>query len=357
MKESFMNRIAAAFACFLLAAIPGPPSAAQQPGTGDPAGCLPAAITRLTWFGEQPDWRPDGQRVLFVGKVFGEVYEYELSTGRIFPCSDHFRHRGFTSAKYLINGDILLSGPGEEFNRLDPDARQHAREVCTFSVLDKSITGPPTPLGAFCQEMPAVSRRQLRIAWTHGGPGTRQDRISIGDIVYQGGVPALANVRQILQSADFPANERPSPWIETQNFLPPDDGKLTVTAYEINGTANTETFVFDILTRELKNVSRSPGTYDECEGIFPDGKFTLIERSEHDGNHWPLNDLYKLALDGSGGVERLTRFTDYAGYKGTQGVISEDGRFMVFQIGKSGTESGQGFGLFLMDLNKAREAE
>jgi hypothetical protein len=327
-----------------------PVALVAQPRASSPADALPPHISRITWFGEQPEWRPDGKRILFVSKVFGDVYEYELATRRIYPITDHFTHFGFTSAKYLSNGDILLSGPKEGFNRTDPDARQHAREICYLSVLDKSLTRPPTPLGVLCQEMPAVSRRQLRVAWTHGAPGTRQDRISMGDIVYTNGVPALANVRQVLASSDFPANERPAPWIETQNFVPPDDRQLTVTAYEVNGTANTETYLFDLTTRELKNLTHSPDHYDEAEGVFPDGKYTLIERTEHRGNHWPLCDTYKLALDGSGRVERLTHFSDVPGYKGTQGAVSEDGRFMVFQIGRSGTESGQGFGLFLFDI-------
>ncbi len=329
-------------------------AADKKPKEGSPADHLPLHIKQLTSFGEQPEWRQDGRRVLFLGKVFGDVYEYELTTGRIIPCTDHFKHCGFTSAKYLSNGDILLSGPKEEFDRLDPAARQHAREVCLLSVLDKKLTKPPVPLKATCQEMPAVSRKQLRIAWTHGSENTRQDRIDTGDIVYKDGVPELTNVKQVLQVSDFPEKDRPKAWIETQNFVAPDDKQLTITAYEMNGSADTEVYLFDLEKHELKNVSKSPDTYDEVEGIFPDGKFTLVERSPHQGNHWPLNDLYKLALDGTGKVERLTYFTDFLNYKGTQGVISEDGKWMVFQLGKKESESGQGFGFFLYDLDRAK---
>jgi hypothetical protein len=31
-------------------------------------------------------------------------------------------------------------------------------------------------------------------------------------------------------------------------------------------------------------------------------------------------------------------------------VVSDDGRHVVFTLGKSGMEAGQGFGLFLLDL-------
>lgn len=317
--------------------------------TGSPADHLPPHITRLTWFGERPDWSHDGKRVVFLGKVFGDVYEYELATGRITPCSDHFRHYGFTRAQYLSNGDVLLSGPVADYDRMNKEARQAARSACFLWVLDKSFTKPPVPLGVRCDEGPAVSRTRQRIAWTHG----RQDHISVGDIVYENGTPKLENVQPVLEVKDFPSENRPQRWIETQSFVPPADKQLTVTAYEMNGTGDTETFVFDLETKALTNITKSPDTYDEAEGIFPDGKFTTVERVEHRGNHWPLPDTWKVALDGSGKAERLTHFNDFAGYKGTQGIVSDNGKFMIFQIGKANTEAGQGFGFFLYDFEKA----
>ncbi len=327
---------------------------AADPKTGSPADDLPPHIRRLSWFGERPDWSPDGKRLVFLGKVFGEVYEYELATGRITPCSDHFRHHGFTRAQYLSNGDLLLSGPIAEYDRLDNVSRQQARSNCYLFVLDRHLTKPPVSLGVRCDEGPAVSRSRLRVAWTHGP----QDRISIGDIVYENGTPRLANIQQVLEVKDFPADRRPQRWIETQSFVPPEDRLLTVTAYELNGTADTETYLLNLDTHALTNLTRSPDTYDECEGVFPDGKFTTVERAPHHGEHWVPCDLYKVALDGTGSSQRLTRFTDYPGYKGTQGVVSDDGRFLAFQLGRSktaagATEAGQGFGFFLFDLTKA----
>jgi hypothetical protein len=63
--------------------------------------------------------------------------------------------------------------------------------------------------------------------------------------------------------------------------------------------------------------------------------------------------LYRLALDGSGKNERLTFFADYPGWKAAEAVISDDGRFMLFQNGRAGMESGQGFGIYLYDFAKA----
>ena len=60
-----------------------------------------------------------------------------------------------------------------------------------------------------------------------------------------------------------------------------------------------------------------------------------------------------MKLDGSGEMQRLTYFTVYKGYKANQGVISDDGKYLSFQIGKDNTEPGVGFGFLIMDLQEA----
>ena len=106
----------------------------------------------------------------------------------------------------------------------------------------------------------------------------------------------------------------------------------------------TPVFTYNFLGLELYQV--------EGTRASPDGKHTLVERAEHRGNHWPLIDAWKLSLDGSGKAERLTYFTDFKGYKAGEPVVSEDGKLMAFTLGKDGMEAGQGFGLFLMRLEK-----
>ena len=335
------------FACVLFMTTSAARLLAQQK-TGSPADNLPKNIRQVTFFGERPDWSHDGKRILFLSKVFGDVYELELATGQIRPCTDHFVHYGFTRALYLSNGDILLSGPTETFDRMDKDSRQRARSSSYLSVLKKSMANKPIPLGVHCDEGPAVSRHRLKIAWTHG----LQDRISTGEIEYVDGVPKLVNADMVLTREDFPEAMRPHRWIETQNFVPPGDDQLTVTGYEVNNTANSEAFLFDLKTRTLVNVSRSPDHYEEVEGVFPDGKHTLVEKAEHRGNHWPLIDAWKLSLDGSGDSERLTFFTEYKGYKGGEPTVSDDGRYLAFTLGKSGMEAGQGFGIFVLDMGQ-----
>ena len=323
-------------------------NAMAQLRDGNPAEHLPANIRQVTFFGERPDWSHDGQRILFLSKIFGDVYELELSTGLIRPCTDHFKHHGFTRALYLSNGDILLSGPVETFDRIDPVARRKARSSSFLSVLHKSLKHAPVPLDVHCDEGPAVSRGQLKIAWTHG----LQDRVSLGEIVYDAGIPKLVNRRVILTREDFPESMRPYRWIETQNFVSPTDEQLTITGYEINNTANSEAFLLNLNDGSLVNISQTPEAYEEVEGIFPDGKFTLVERADHKGNHWPLIDAWKLALDGSGNSERLTFFTEFKGYKAGEPTVSPDGRHIAFTLGKIRMEAGQGFGIFVLDLEK-----
>src|SRR5262249_13727154 len=74
---------------------------------------------RLTDFGERADWSHDGERILFVEKTFGDVYEVHLKTKRLRLLTGHYPHLGYTRALYLANGDILLSGP-ERFDPRDP---------------------------------------------------------------------------------------------------------------------------------------------------------------------------------------------------------------------------------------------
>ena len=64
-------------------------------------------------------------------------------------------------------------------------------------------------------------------------------------------------------------------------------------------------------------------------------------------------DIWKLALDGSGKMERLTYFNFYPGFKASNPVVSDDGKYMAFQMAKVGDPAGVGRGIFLYDFTKA----
>ena len=60
-------------------------------------------------------------------------------------------------------------------------------------------------------------------------------------------------------------------------------------------------------------------------------------------------------ISGSGTLGRLTYFSDYKGYKSSNPVISDDGRFMAFQLAKASDLAGIGYGIFIMDLQMAEK--
>ena len=62
--------------------------------------------------------------------------------------------------------------------------------------------------------------------------------------------------------------------------------------------------------------------------------------------------ILTMKLDGSRAYERLTYFSDYPGYKASNPVVSDDGRFIAFQLAKSSEAAGVGHGLFILDLDK-----
>src|SRR2546423_8215476 len=326
--------------------------AAENSGQS-PADHLPPHITQVTWFGERADWSHDGKRILFVEKTFGDVYELELSTKIIRAMTHHYPHYGYTRALYLADGNILLSGP-ETFDAKHP---RDARTQCFLSVLDKSLSRSAAPLGTKCSEGPAVSRKRMHIAWTHiaaeypdemPAGGSRMQEADV--VIDEHGNAKLANQRVIVESSQLPFKCT----METQNFRPPDEKELTFSAYGHNGT---DVCGIDLTTKKVTNYSNAPNQYDEPEGIFPDGQSTLVEcdRQNHKGSGYI--ELWKLSLDGSGKLERLTFFSDTPGYKASNGVISDDGKFLAFQLAKAREAAGVGHGIFVYDFEKAQNAK
>jgi Tol biopolymer transport system component len=338
------------FAVATLTALAPCASLAAQPAVGDsPAEHLPTNIKRLTYFGERPDWSHDGRKLVFLSKAFGDVMEFDLATSAIRNLTAFYPHHGYVRAMYLSNGDILLSGP-EQFDPKKPD---EARRSSYLYVLDRSVTEPPLPLDARCNEGPAVSRKRLHIAWTEWSASSEtqppsRSQIFEADVVYENGRPRLANRRPVIDNAalPFPCT------IETQSFRPRDDKELTFSAYDPSGSS-ADVCIVDLLTKKVTNLTHSPDVYDEPEGMFPDGESTLVECDQQNRQGPSHIDIWRLALDGRGAYERLTHFSDYPGYKASNPVVSNDGRAFAFQMGRTGDAAGVGHGIFLYEF--ARE--
>lgn len=303
---------------------------------------LPPHIRRLTHFGQRADFSHDGRRILFLEKTFGDVYEVEMETGIIRAMTHRYYHEGYTRALYLANGDILLSG-ARKFDAADPLASRSEKNAELW-VLKKDISGPPTPLWEKCSEGPAVSRRRMHIVWTQRGA------FYSADIVYTEGKPGLVNKRKVLDKRDLPFESG----LETQNLRPPDEKELIFSAYGYQGT---EVCGLDLQTGKVVNYSKAPNQYDEPEGIFPDGGHTLVECDKHNRKGSQYIDLYKLALDGSGRTERMTFFSDYPGYKASNPVVSDDSRFIAFQVAKTGDMAGVGRGILIFDIEAYKRSK
>ncbi len=333
-----------------LLTVPRLGAAEANPGES-PADHLPPHIMQLTWFGERADWSHDGKRILFLSKTFGDAMEIELTTKRIRNLTAHYPHCGYTRALYLANGDILLSGP----QSFDSKRAGEARVQCWLYVLDKSGAKAAQSLGSKCSEGPAVSRKRMHIAWTHVAaeypdempPGS--SRMQEADIVFEDGKVKLVNQKLIIDSRDLPFRCT----METQNFRPPDEKELTFSAYGYQGT---DVMGIDLVTKKVTNYSNSPGQYDEPEGIYPDGQYTLVECDKQNLKGANHVDLWKLKLDGSSQYERLTWFSDYPGYKASNPVVSDDGKFIAFQMAQSRDAAGVGHGIFIYDIERAKQA-
>jgi Tol biopolymer transport system component len=63
-------------------------------------------------------------------------------------------------------------------------------------------------------------------------------------------------------------------------------------------------------------------------------------------------DLYKLRLDNSGSWERITYFNENGVFKATNPVISDDGKFIAFQVSRSDEVAGIGHGIYILDIEK-----
>ncbi|UCC22414.1 MAG: hypothetical protein JSW23_11655 [Planctomycetota bacterium] len=305
---------------------------------------LPGYIWQVTHFGQRADFSHDGKRILFIEKTFGDVYEVEIATKIIQPVTHHYYHEGYVRALYLANGDILLSG-ARKFDAEDPVPSR--KKYAELWVLKKDLSEPPVALGEYCYEGPAVSRKNMRIAWTTGGT-TPDATFYVGDIVYENSKPKLANKKKIAAKPNLDIMKYD---IETQNLRPPEEKEIIFSAYGDEYKV-CEVAGIEIETGKVVNYSKAPERYDEPEGIFPDGKHTLVECDKHNLKGTSYIDIYKLALDGSGRTERLTFFADYPGYKSSNPVVSDDGRYMAFQYAKKGDWAGVGRGILIFDLEK-----
>jgi hypothetical protein len=329
----------------VLGGVVSAPMRAQGPAReGNPEDHLPPHITHLTWFGERASWSPDGRRLAFMSKSFGDAFEIDLAT-RAIRLLTHYPHAGFLRVQYLPNGDYFLIG-GRTF--IDVNAtRARDQEMWVlphgFKPGDRAL-----PLDHRISEGVAISRRVPRIAWsnTHGQYPEQlaegESVIYTADIVYTDGRPSLANKKQVIRA------KAPACTLEAQDFRR-DDTELIYTCYR---GQFADVLGIELATGRITTYRKLDGEYNEVEGIFPDGRHALVESSReqarHDASHI---DLWTLRLEpNSTDFVRTTRWGDYAGFKASNPVVAPDGRSFAFQSARSTDAAGVGYGLFLYSL-------
>jgi len=311
---------------------------------GSPIDNLPANIQVLTTFGERADFSPDNKRVAFMTKSFGDAMVIDLETRRLKCLTCNVPAAAFLRVMHLSTGDYILIGP-EKFTDIHT-SRERDNELWFLS---KQPGSKPVRFNEKMSEGMAISKKSMKIAYSqlHAQyPDIKEgaSRIIVADIDLSSGIPKIVNKKIVYESADSTCT------LEAQDFFD-NDTKMTFICYEPAHMASVMTM--DLNTRQIVNHSQKPNTYNECEGIFPDGKYTCVEADRQcdqlGGRRGPWNiDIWKLKLDGTGkDFVRLTHFNDYEGGKASNPVVSTDGKLMAFQFANTTDPAGVGYGLLL----------
>ena len=316
----------------------------DQRRAGNPLDHLPSNIETLTHFGERADISPDNKRIAFMAKSFGDAMVIDLETRTIRCLTCNLPAAAFLRVMHLVTGDYILIGP-EKFEDINV-SRSRDNELWFLS---KERGSKPIRLGQRMSEGAAISKKSLKIAFAQVAAQTsdlapQASRLVVADLNLSDGTLKLGNKKTVYDSRDR------SCVLEAQDFYD-NDSKLTFTCYEPRGMASV--MGIDLNTGQVTNFSKAPGTYNEAEGIFPDGKYTCVESDRQcqslGGTRGSGNiDIWKLKLDGTGkDFVRLTYFNDYEGGKASNPVVSTDGRFMAFQSARTDDPAGVGYGILL----------
>jgi len=335
--------------------------------TGSPLDELPPhiSVVRLPAEIANPSrlsWSPDGTRLVMLDALIGNVWEYDLATGKAVQLTGDPHLSGVLRADYLPNGDLVLCAPPDR-NPANPAGDRIRGEL--WLMQQPLGQRPLVRLGAPCWEGVAVTRTagSTRIAWTESNVdftspdawartiAVAKSHLFVGRIDYTDPArPVLADRRDVLD-----ATQVPDRLIETQDFRGSGsqggvDNELVFSSYGYRGS---EVLSVNLQTGAIVDYSLSP-FWEEAEGVEPAGRWELVERNRPSpadvGAKGETTDLWRLTLDGTATWDRLTYFTPYAGFGAGNPVVAPDGSRFVFQLDREGAEPGDSFGLLLFDL-------
>jgi hypothetical protein len=315
--------------------------AGPTPKVGSPEDNLPPHITQLTGFGERASWSPDGRRIAFMSKSFGDAFVVDVQT-RLTRLLTHYPHAGYLRVQYLANGDYFLIGA-----RTFTDVRTTRARDQEMWILPADGR-QPIALDHKISEGVAISRRAPLIAWsnTHG---QYPDLLAPGEsVIYTARIVNEGESRRLVDKTEILRARSPECTLEAQDFRK-DDTELVYTCYR---SPFADVFGIDLRSRAVTTYRSLKGEYNEVEGIYPSGEYALVESSRdqvsHDSNHI---DIWRLKLEAnSQDFVRITRWGEYPGYKASNPVVSPDGRTIAFQSARTTDEAGVGYGIFLLNL-------
>ncbi len=310
---------------------------------GNPIQDMPPGQRLISAFGERPAFSPKGDRLAFIGKSYGDAFEYDMATGRVRNLTDHAPSEGYLRVSYMADGSYTLLGP-----RILGKTREETRmSRVELFWMDAEASRAPVPLGITVFEGVAVSPRSNMIAWSKFtlGPDGKKPSTTIytGRVVVNGASAKLEDVREIVTTTEC--------FVEAQDFLPGDRG-LTMPCYAY-GTGpsgvSTKVLSVDFATKKITEYPTPSTLYNEVEGILPDGKRTMVECAQDRSKGM---DLCVLDLDpAKPRYTRMTNIVQYGGWKYGNPVLHPDGRVMAAQVGSANViDAGVGQGIVLMDL-------
>ena len=310
---------------------------------GNPIQDMPPGQRLISAFGERPVFSPKGDKLAFIGKSYGDAFEYDMATGRIRNLTDQAPSEGWLRVHYLGDKSYALLGP-----RIPGKTREETRfgRIQLFW-MDGQAARSPVPLGITVFEGIATSSRSNLVAWSQMKMGADGKPVSTtvytGRIVPRDGSAALADVREITTTSEC--------FVEAQDFLPGDKGLVMPCYYfgkSFNG-AQTKVLSVDFATRKITDHPTPTTLYGEVEGIFPDGKRTLVECAQESRKGM---DICVLDLDPvRPRYTRMTNIVQYGGWKYGNPVVRPDGRMIAAQVGSADViDAGVGQGIVLMDL-------
>jgi len=298
----------------------------------------------LSWFGERPAFSPDGKRVAFVSKPFGDAYEIDLATMKVRNLTAHVPHQGILRVQYLHNGDYLITAPRVYAG---PETRFKDAELW---VLDKGLERGLSPLDQIVMEGVAVSRLADRIAFTELPGASKDTQFYTADIVYERGVPKLANKRHVARDVGCTG--------ETQDFRNA-DREITYTCYgraQEGRGAQAGVYGVEIASGHVVRYRDMPDEYNEVEGVAPDGSWTAVECAPRIAKGLAPIDICRLELVPDGAYSLLFKATkENSRRKADNPVISPDGKWMAIETSdtaysENAVDAGRGDGVVLLRL-------